>query len=112
MLTQALLRAQNIPTCAAGYIYDVAAVGGPEDLFTGPIPVDGMSDITGYPHVWNEAYVDGEWVTLDTTWDSLNIYNGEYIKSEYPRSLLLRLFFNLFFPNSCNHRKRYRKDTT
>lgn len=85
LLTQALLRAQNIPcTCAAGYIYDVAAVGGPEDLFTGPIPVDGMSDITGYPHVWNEAYVDGEWVTLDTTWDSLNIYNGEYIKSEYP----------------------------
>lgn len=25
-------------------------------------------------HGWNEAYVDGRWVILDTTWDSLNKY--------------------------------------
>lgn len=30
-------------------------------------------------HAWTEAYVDGKWVILDTTWDSQNIYeNGEF----------------------------------
>ena len=34
-------------------------------------------------HAWNEAYVDGRWVIVDTTWDSFNRYeNGERIKSE------------------------------
>ena len=29
-------------------------------------------------HVWNEAYVNGRWVIVDTTWDSFNTYeNGE-----------------------------------
>ncbi len=27
-------------------------------------------------HAWNEAYVDGRWVILDTTWDSSNTYEG------------------------------------
>lgn len=32
-------------------------------------------------HAWNEAYVDGRWVILDTTWDSDNKYeNGVYSK--------------------------------
>ncbi len=26
-------------------------------------------------HVWNEAYVDGRWVIIDTTWDSQNRYS-------------------------------------
>lgn len=30
-------------------------------------------------HAWAEAYVDGKWIILDTTWDSQNIYeNGEF----------------------------------
>lgn len=30
-------------------------------------------------HAWNEAWVDGRWVTLDTTWGSQNTYaGGEY----------------------------------
>ena len=32
-------------------------------------------------HAWNEAYVDGRWVIIDTTWDSFNsIENGEMKK--------------------------------
>ena len=34
-------------------------------------------------HAWNEAYVDGRWVILDTTWDCMNkIENGEEINGE------------------------------
>ncbi len=30
-------------------------------------------------HVWNEAYVDGRWVTVDVTWNSTNVYKqGAY----------------------------------
>lgn len=35
-------------------------------------------------HAWNEAYAEGRWIILDTTWDSQNEYrNGEYIEGEY-----------------------------
>ncbi len=34
-------------------------------------------------HAWNEAYVDGRWVIIDTTWDSFNsIENGEMKKGK------------------------------
>lgn len=34
-------------------------------------------------HAWNEAYVDGRWVILDTTWDCKNKYvDGELAKGE------------------------------
>ncbi len=34
-------------------------------------------------HAWNEVYVDGRWVIVDTTWDTANkIQNGEKIKGE------------------------------
>lgn len=34
-------------------------------------------------HAWNEVYVDGRWVIVDTTWDSQNkIRNGEYVEGE------------------------------
>lgn len=34
-------------------------------------------------HAWNEAYVNGRWIIIDTTWDSFNRYeNGEMKKSE------------------------------
>ncbi len=34
-------------------------------------------------HAWNEVYVDGRWVIVDTTWDTANkIENGEKIKGE------------------------------
>lgn len=32
-------------------------------------------------HAWNEVYVDGRWVIVDTTWDTQNkIKDGEYIE--------------------------------
>lgn len=34
-------------------------------------------------HAWNEVYVDGRWVIVDTTWDSLNRYeNGTFKDGE------------------------------
>lgn len=41
------------------------------------------SDTTEQNHAWNEVYVDGRWVIVDTTWDSLNKYeNGEFSDGE------------------------------
>lgn len=34
-------------------------------------------------HAWNEAYVDGRWIILDTTWDGNNTYkNGTFTRGE------------------------------
>lgn len=34
-------------------------------------------------HAWNEAYVNGRWIIIDTTWDSFNKYeNGKMEKAE------------------------------
>ncbi len=34
-------------------------------------------------HAWNEAYVNGRWIIVDTTWDSFNRYeDGKMIKAE------------------------------
>lgn len=34
-------------------------------------------------HAWTEAFVDGRWILMDTTWDSDNFYrNGKYQTSE------------------------------
>lgn len=83
-LTKALLQAQNIPcNVVYGYVYGagITGEGAPEN-----VPIEGMNDISGYSHAWNEAYVDGEWLLMDSTWDSLNIYNSDsnYVKSEEP----------------------------
>lgn len=40
-------------------------------------------DSTFPNHAWNEAFVDGRWVIVDTTWNSGNKYeNGEFKKSK------------------------------
>ena len=52
-------------------------------------------------HAWNEVYVDGRWVIVDTTWDSGNkIENGMWIDGS-----VSHLYFdaNLQFFSS-NHR--------
>lgn len=36
-------------------------------------------------HAWNEAYVDGRWIIVDTTWDTQNkIRNGEWVQNGEP----------------------------
>ena len=59
-LTVALLRAAGIPAkCIFG------------------------SAIPGGDHRWCEAFTDGRWIIIDTTWDSWNRYeNGKYTQSE------------------------------
>ncbi|MEF2115217.1 transglutaminase domain-containing protein, partial [Clostridium frigoriphilum] len=40
-------------------------------------------DHTNPDHAWNEAFVDGRWVIIDTTWDSTNRYeNGIFTKGD------------------------------
>lgn len=71
-LTAALLQAVGIPAkVIAGYV--VGAVGNASEFLD-------ISGTTGN-HAWNEAYADGRWIILDTTWDSANRYeNGVYSK--------------------------------
>jgi hypothetical protein len=65
-LTAALLRAVGIPA------KEVSGYGGSDWT-----PQDISDDVTN--HAWNEAYVDGRWIIIDTTWDSNNKYeNGVY----------------------------------
>ncbi len=46
-------------------------------------------------HVWNEAYVDGRWIILDTTWDSQNTYaGGEHLKGDR----ISQLYFDITVP--------------
>ncbi|MGN0107770.1 MAG: transglutaminase domain-containing protein [Hominilimicola sp.] len=53
-------------------------------------------------HAWNEAYVDGRWIIIDTTWDCANkIENGEMTKG----SEVSHIYFDAnlqFFSN--NHK--------
>lgn len=70
-LTAALLRSLGIPTkVVSGY-----ALG----MSTGREWTESAIAKEESNHAWNEAYVDGRWVIIDTTWDSGNVYeNGEY----------------------------------
>jgi hypothetical protein len=64
-LTVALLRAADIPAfVAAGHI--LRGSGSEGDF-------PGLSEsFRNADHVWNEAYVDGRWIIMDTTWASNN----------------------------------------
>lgn len=72
-LFAALVRAQNIPCrVQAGF----ALGDGVKPVWTDENLNAPMSN-----HAWNEAYVDGRWMLIDTTWDSTNgIENGQWIK--------------------------------
>ena len=72
-LTAALLRSIGIPAkVVSGY------AGSP---LTNALLTNSTSN-----HAWNEAYVDGRWIMLDTTWDSGNRYeNGAYQKGSTHR---------------------------
>ncbi|MCM1283181.1 MAG: Ig-like domain-containing protein [Muribaculaceae bacterium] len=70
-LTASLLRAAGIPArVEEGYALGVGTKG--------KWTADTIKGIDTN-HAWNEAYVDGRWIIIDTTWDSRNSYrNGEY----------------------------------
>ena len=71
-LTAALLIEAGIPAKVVTGL-SLGASGSPTDFY----------DIssTNATHAWNEAYADGRWIILDTTWDSMNRYeNGLYSK--------------------------------
>lgn|GEM_PF-6002286 len=75
-LTMYLMRACGIPCIKVeGY----ALGSGTDGSWSRDILDSAISN-----HAWNEAYVDGRWIIIDTTWDSKNRYvKGEYIKSEF-----------------------------
>ncbi len=67
-LTKDLLNAVGIP-CKQVYGY---ALGVSEESVWEDVDIRKAEA----NHVWNEAYVDGRWIILDTTWDSMNTYEG------------------------------------
>lgn len=70
-LTAALLRAVGIPARkVCGYALGITA----EDRF----PQDVLNGTGQTNHAWNEAFVDGRWIIMDTTWDCGNKFeNGK-----------------------------------
>lgn len=88
-LTAALIKAQNIPCgVVSGYALGISTDGKWTDEII-------KSDASN--HAWNEAFVDGRWIIIDTTWDSNNEYssggftdivteNGQEIANTYDES--------------------------
>lgn len=72
-ITAALLRAANIPAkLVSGYALGVSTNGEWDD--------QSASNTEGN-HAWNEAFIEGRWVIIDSTWDSNNKYeNGHFSK--------------------------------
>ncbi|MCL2152559.1 MAG: transglutaminase-like domain-containing protein [Oscillospiraceae bacterium] len=67
-LTAALLRAAGIPAkIVGGHGRNAAKMG----EWT-----ESQLSVKKATHFWNEAYVDGRWIIIDTTWDSGNDYEG------------------------------------
>jgi len=74
-LTAALLRAAGIPAKRIS--------GFSLGLSTSSWPRSFDPNATTTNHAWNEAYVDGRWIIMDTTWDSNNEWeHGKVTKSE------------------------------
>jgi hypothetical protein len=93
-LYAALCRSINIPcNVVSGY---ALGVGADTDWTAQTIATDEQN------HAWNEVYVDGRWVIVDTTWDCVDrIENGELISG----SEVSHLYFDAnpeFF--SANHK--------
>lgn len=90
-----LCRSVGIPcNVVSGY---ALGVDGGDDHWTDENIAEGEQN-----HAWNEVYVDGRWVIVDTTWDSQNKYeNGEFSEGDG----VSRLYFDAnldFF--SANHK--------
>lgn len=76
-LTKALVQAQGIPCM----IVETFATG---VSTTGGFDISSNINETEANHAHNEAFVDGRWVVLDTTWDSQNKYeNGKFLKDDF-----------------------------
>ena len=67
-LTAALLRAVGIPAKIVG--------GHGRNAAKASEWTESRLSEKGTTHFWNEAYVDGRWIIIDTTWDSGNDYEG------------------------------------
>lgn len=83
-LYAALCRSVDIPCyVVTGYALGISSGS---DKWTKKI-VEGNEE----NHAWNEAYVDGRWVIIDSTWDTYNSYeNGEMKKG----SQISHLYFD------------------
>jgi|GEM_PF-1056752 len=69
-LTEALIEAQGIPCLfALGYSPGAEDNDSQDSRWTEEEKAEETPN-----HGWNEAYVDGRWVMMDTTWDSRNEY--------------------------------------
>jgi transglutaminase-like putative cysteine protease len=74
----------------AGYANLVAALGkaaGVEIVVVGGDARLEGSDLTGQPHAWNAARIDGRWALLDATWDA-GYVDGERFVKEYDTEYL------------------------
>ncbi len=63
------------------YSFTVAAlaraIGIPTRVVYGNI--NNTTDWDTQLHAWNQAYINGEWITLDTTWDAGYIEEGKFV---------------------------------
>lgn len=75
-LTAALLRSLDIPT---GVVYGYALGVDTSDYWVTPFKMPSAN------HAWNEVYIDGKWLIIDSSWGSNNqYYKGQF--NTYPSS--------------------------
>lgn len=93
-LTKDLLAAAGIPNRQViGYALGITSEGGWDDVKQQSVEPN---------HVWNEVYIDGHWVIVDTTWDSSNKYEaGKFTEGEG----VSQLYFDVSIPFFSNTHK-------
>ncbi len=93
-LTASMCRSAGIPcSVVSGY-----ALGVGDDLRWN----DENLSTSAENHAWNEAYVDGRWIIIDTTWDTMNKYtDGQKTDGDSIRHLYFDANIDFF---SANHR--------
>ncbi|HVI39356.1 MAG TPA: transglutaminase domain-containing protein [Anaerovoracaceae bacterium] len=93
-LTNDLLAAAGIPSREVlGYALGVSDVDSWDEVDLQSVEPN---------HVWNEAYVGGRWIIVDTTWDSSNTYEGEKFTEGEGAS---QLYFDVTVPFLSNTHK-------
>lgn len=74
-LTIALLRAVGVPARkVSGYALGVGTSGWPAGFFDGPPYASN--------HAWLEAWVNGRWIIIDPTWNSVNEYENGQVQDD------------------------------
>ncbi len=82
ILTKASDTLQALTGTCRDYSFLFAALSRAAGIETKVVYGDASTSAWGTAlHAWNEAYVNGEWISIDTTWDAGFLRNGSFVQA-------------------------------